>query len=239
MSSRIMLCLLTIGMFFLLTSCAPATNPINSPQDEQPGDTLESPEPSVPPEETDMPSDSIDQDQNLPLAVQVAIQDLAESLGISSELIEVVEYEQVDWPDSCLGFAGRDVACLQVITPGYRVILSANGVEYEYHTDDSGLNIRLSPGSLQSSTKPGLDINKPAALLAAMQHLRDALGVPIEDITFDSIEEVEWPDTCLGLAQTGEVCAQMIVPGWLILLDTGGEQYELHSDLTGSNIRLK
>ena len=32
--------------------------------------------------------------------------------------------------------------CTQVITPGYRVILEANGREVEYHTDEAGTVIR-------------------------------------------------------------------------------------------------
>ena len=43
--------------------------------------------------------------------------------------------EFVEWPDACLGIAQRDVACAEVITPGYRIILEANGATYEYHTD--------------------------------------------------------------------------------------------------------
>jgi hypothetical protein len=49
--------------------------------------------------------------------------------------IEILVVEPVDWPDSCLGVASPGVACAQMITPGYRVILRANGSDYEYHTD--------------------------------------------------------------------------------------------------------
>jgi hypothetical protein len=51
----------------------------------------------------------------------------------------VVSSEYVNWPDSCLGISTSGVMCLQVITPGYRMILrGANTPFVEYHTDLSG-----------------------------------------------------------------------------------------------------
>lgn len=52
----------------------------------------------------------------------------------------IVREERVDWPDSCLGVSQPDVACAQVITPGFVfVITAAPGTPYaEYHTDLAG-----------------------------------------------------------------------------------------------------
>lgn len=65
--------------------------------------------------------------------VSAAVDDLAARSG--TDIIEIVSVEPVDWPDACLGLARPDEACAQVITPGLRIILSAAGRQYEYHTD--------------------------------------------------------------------------------------------------------
>jgi hypothetical protein len=57
----------------------------------------------------------------------------------SFELAIFIE-ERVDWPDSCLGVDTPGVLCLQVITSGFRfVVTAAPGQPYaEYHTDLNG-----------------------------------------------------------------------------------------------------
>jgi hypothetical protein len=45
----------------------------------------------------------------------------------------VVEVTEEEWPDSCLGLARQDEACLTVITPGFRVIVDQGGSRIEYH----------------------------------------------------------------------------------------------------------
>ena len=69
--------------------------------------------------------------------------DLAARLNIDPSVITVVSVEAVDWPDGCLGIQTPGVMCTMVITPGYRVILEANGKQYEYHTNASGDVARL------------------------------------------------------------------------------------------------
>jgi hypothetical protein len=68
-------------------------------------------------------------------ATGAAVADVAARLDIKEDAITVVSVEFVEWPDSCLGITKRDIACAEVITPGYRIILEANGQAYEYHTD--------------------------------------------------------------------------------------------------------
>ena len=71
---------------------------------------------------------------------------LAKELGIDSGAITVASSEAVEWPDACLGVTGADEMCAQVITPGYKIVLSANGNTYTYHTDQSGSSYRLAAG---------------------------------------------------------------------------------------------
>lgn len=72
-------------------------------------------------------------------AVDAAKAALAQEIGVKPEQIAVVSVEPVEWGDSSMGCPQPGRVYLQVITPGYRVVLEAQGQRYEYHTD-SGKN---------------------------------------------------------------------------------------------------
>jgi hypothetical protein len=77
----------------------------------------------------------------------------------------------------------------------------------------------------------------PAAA-AAQTALAAKLDVPASQITTVSAEHVDWPDACLGAATEGEICAQVITPGYRIVLESNGRQYEARTDENGQVIRL-
>ena len=77
-----------------------------------------------------------------PAAVTAAQAALAAQLRLPSpDQVRVVSWQQVDWPNSCLGIAAPDQVCAQVIVEGYRVILEANGARHEYRTDETGRQV--------------------------------------------------------------------------------------------------
>jgi hypothetical protein len=49
---------------------------------------------------------------------------------------------------------------------------------------------------------------------------------------------VEWPDACLGAALPGEMCAQVITPGFRIVFDSPQGPIEVHTNATGDFYRL-
>lgn len=67
--------------------------------------------------------------------VALAVDDLADRLDIDPRAIRVVEIEPINWPNSCLGSHESGRFCLQVITPGFRIVLEAEGRTWVYHTD--------------------------------------------------------------------------------------------------------
>lgn len=78
-----------------------------------------------------------------PLAISFSIQDLSTQLDFPMDQIEVISFESIVWPDSCLGISKSGQMCLQVLTPGYKIILSAEGNQYQYHSDEIGQKIEL------------------------------------------------------------------------------------------------
>jgi hypothetical protein len=67
--------------------------------------------------------------------VDRAIDDLVERTGTDRESIIIAAVEPVNWPDTSLGCPRPDMMYAQVITPGYRILLSYEGQTYEYHSD--------------------------------------------------------------------------------------------------------
>jgi hypothetical protein len=92
-----------------------------------------------------------------------------------------------------------------------------------------------------SGTPEGIDVVElPNDVEAAVKELVSAeTGVSVEEIQVVEAEEREWPNACLGLAEEGEACAQVITPGWRVRLRAGGETYVLRTDAEGSAIRLE
>jgi hypothetical protein len=72
------------------------------------------------------------------IAQDAAISALAKNLGLDAGEIKVISSKAVEWPDACLGITQEGVACAQVVTPGYKTILEANGKQVEYHTNQDG-----------------------------------------------------------------------------------------------------
>jgi len=85
-----------------------------------------------------------------------AISKLAENLGLTPDKIKLVSTEAMDWPDACLGIATEGIACAQVVTPGFRVILEADGKTVEYRTNQDATVIRPATVALTWSRSGGI-----------------------------------------------------------------------------------
>jgi hypothetical protein len=70
-------------------------------------------------------------------AVEAAVNDLADRTGLSPDLITVVSVEATEWSDASLGCPQEGMMYAQVITPGFLIILEADGEQYEYHTNQT------------------------------------------------------------------------------------------------------
>lgn len=64
-------------------------------------------------------------------------------------------------------------------------------------------------------------------------HLASRLNINITEIRVIEALAVSWPDTSLGCPQPGLAYAQVITPGYRIILEAKGEQYPYHTDMGG------
>jgi hypothetical protein len=78
-----------------------------------------------------------------------------------------------------------------------------------------------------------------AAIRASKAALSQSTDIPKKEISLVEIESITWPDTCMGVEQSGVDCLPFMVPGFLIHLETRGEIYEYHTNLDGSTIVQK
>jgi putative hemolysin len=72
---------------------------------------------------------------------------------------------------------------------------------------------------------------------AARAKLAELLKVDAGSIEVAGLEFTIWRDTCLGLANEGEMCADAMTPGFRVILTVEGQEHVLHTDETGTNIR--
>jgi hypothetical protein len=89
-------------------------------------------------------------------AQKTAIEALSRNLGLAADEVKVVSVEAVEWPDACLGITQEDISCAQVVTPGYKIVLEANGKQVEYHTDETGSVVRPATVALTWSRSGGI-----------------------------------------------------------------------------------
>ncbi len=200
-----------IGLSLVLTACTAAAG-VGSP-------TSLPTNPPVLATPTHIPLD-------LTPAQRAAIANLAKGLGIPGTQISIVSTKAVTWPNGCIGVQRIGVLCTMNQVPGFRIILSAGGTQYEVHTNQDG-SVVAPEQPLQASTP---------AEQGAIKQLATNLGIPESDVKVVSTAIVEWPDSCLGVQQQGIMCAQIVTPGYLFVLEANGRQYEYHTGQDASMI---
>jgi len=74
-------------------------------------------------------------------AVQNARRDLAKRLNIDPADVKERSVEDSDFPDMSLGAAEEGEMSGQMITPGWRIRLEANGQTFEYRADKNQVRL--------------------------------------------------------------------------------------------------
>ena len=72
---------------------------------------------------------------------------------------------------------------------------------------------------------------------AVIKQLAENLGLEESEISLVSSETTEFSDACLGITMEGVMCAQVITPGRIIILEANGIQYEYHTSEGGDRIQ--
>lgn len=195
----------TIISTMIMAACAPGS----TPQPEIPDDGSY-PNPSYP--NPSYPNPSAD----LTPAQLAALTHLSGTLNLPADQITLISTEPVTWPDGCLGVDRPGMMCTQALVEGYRIIFEAGGREYEVRTNESGSAVVIASG---------LEISSMIETVLIRQ-LAENLGLEEADISVVSNEAVEFPDACLGVLMQDVMCAEVLTPGRIIVLESDDIQYE-------------
>jgi hypothetical protein len=77
----------------------------------------------------------------------------------------------------------------------------------------------------------------PDVAVNVQNRVSEILKTPVESLQLESIQEMEWPNGCLGLPEEAEVCTEALTPGWLLVFNVNGQQYRFRIDQTGTVVR--
>ena len=84
---------------------------------------------------------------------------------------------------------------------------------------------------------PNGGVPVPSQLLdQAKAQAAQALGVPVDQLTVERVEQVQWRDSSLGCAEAGKVYSQVVTPGVRVVLSGGGKRVEVHADVAGQRV---
>ena len=111
-------------------------------------------QPAASPQTSDPTPDTVDPIEDIPAPkrgeeymLSRALADLTQRLDMPEDEIQVVSVEAVEWSDSSLGCPSEGMDYAQVITPGYEIILQADGAEYRYHSDKEHFMVLCGEGN--------------------------------------------------------------------------------------------
>jgi len=90
---------------------------------------------------------------------------------------------------------------------------------------------------IETPTMTYIPADLPPAQRTAIAALSGSLGLPADKITLVSTEAVDWPDGCLGVVDEGLVCAQVITPGFRVILEANDRQVEYRTNENGTHLR--
>lgn len=72
--------------------------------------------------------------------------------------------------------------------------------------------------------------SRETAIERARADLAARLGRPEEEVSEESVEEADFPNTALGAPTADEMSGMMITTGWRIKLNAAGDTYEYRAD---------
>ena len=159
-----------------------------------------------------------------------AIDALAADLKIPKEKILVDTIRAVDWSNSSIGCPKPCVAYLEVITPGHKVTLRADGQVYVVH-EAKERAIVCHDTKAFAGIDPKMQFVFGKQMVVAQKDLADRLHVAPHDIKPVSGVQQTWDDAGLGCPDPGVTYAPSKVTGWVMTLRHGTRDFTYHTDL--------
>ncbi len=159
---------------------------------------------------------------------QAAIDIIVNQYGYDAEEVIHLKTSKQTWSDACLEVAPQSEVCIPEEVPGFLMLFYADTSIFEAHTDQTAQRIYVLNYLSQYSNPVEI-----ATLLLSKQ-----LSLTSNQVLLQSTEEVDWPDSCLGVVDENIVCVPVLTPGYRIKLEVMGIAYEFHADVYGTRLIL-
>ncbi|MEA3337579.1 MAG: hypothetical protein U9R25_16910 [Chloroflexota bacterium] len=129
---------------------------------------LATPVPTVVQGDPEVRSDSMTRDLWVPV--------VGDAMGVDGVDLEILSIEPASWPNSCLGLGQAGEMCLDVITPGYRIIVGVDGQEVEVRSDEQGTVVRVAAEKPDRERKVAILWNREGGIAGFCDTLTIDLG---------------------------------------------------------------
>jgi hypothetical protein len=94
--------------------------------------------------------------------------------------------------------------------------------------------VQAAAGAAGTAVKGATGMTPDQIGQAARAEAARALNVPVDQVTVERVEQVDWRDSSLGCGEPGKVYAQVITEGFRVVVNVGGQRREVHADERGS-----
>ncbi len=159
--------------------------------------------------------------------------DLIEHHDANPADIRLLSAEAFVWEDAAWGCSTRDAADTAAMTPGYRLVFSADSRAYVYHTDrHETFFVCDDPLWLALQGKP-VPVEPIAESMVELSK-RDAarrLDVPEDTITLVNLLTLTWPDSSVGCPKPGIDYRDEVMPGYRVVLGIEDETVIYHTSI--------
>lgn len=134
------------------------------------GESGEPPEPS-----RDIPIELLEAPE-----VAAALEAAARDAGVQLSDVSLLDVHEVTWPDSGLGCGEPGASYLQVLTPGFRVVIWAAGARVIYHTTRGAQSLNVVQCDNARSKGMSVETLAGGMLGRIMDDLRERVGEDVE-----------------------------------------------------------
>jgi hypothetical protein len=73
---------------------------------------------------------------------QALLSIVAQAQNVSPDQLNIIQVEEADWADACLGLPQAGEFCAQMLTPGWAVTISNGSQTWQYRTDLDMVQVR-------------------------------------------------------------------------------------------------
>lgn len=148
--------------------------------------------------------------------------------------LSIVKAEPETWNNSCLGLGGFAESCLQILVPGWRLVVRTSKQTLVYHSNENGSQVRLNERASDNT-----DARLPENIRSAV--LRDAAlwsKMPRQKLSIIKAERKVWDNPCFLTFERYCNFAFIKTPGWVVTVKGGAQTWVYHTNDKASVVVL-